>query len=125
MEPDEEPTNEEVVDALGELVNMTAGAIKKAVGSGDKSTGTIPLFLEGDECAKFKTRKIPLLGRALGSADMDGEIYFVWSERTSKALMSEVAAVLEEAGGNEDSDAEEPLEELAPVERDEEDVELS
>ena len=28
MEPDEEPTAEEVVDALGELVNMTAGAIK-------------------------------------------------------------------------------------------------
>ncbi len=124
MEPDEEPTAEEVVDALGELVNMTAGAIKKSVGSGDKSTGTIPLFLEGDECAKFATRKIPLVGRALSSADMDGEIFFVWSERTSKALMSEIVAVLEEAGGGDESASSEPEQELAVVERDEEDVEL-
>jgi two-component system chemotaxis sensor kinase CheA len=124
MEPDEEPTAEEVVDALGELVNMTAGAIKKAVGSGDKSTGTIPLFLEGDECAKFGTRKIPLLGRALSSPDMDGEIFFVWSERTSKALMSEISAVLEEAGGDEEASPAEPEQVLGPVERDEEDLEL-
>ena len=125
MEPDEEPTAEEVVDALGELVNMTAGALKKAVGSGDKSTGTIPLFLEGDECAKFGTRKIPLLGRALSSPDMDGEIFFVWSERTSKALMSEISAVLEEAGGDDDAeDSGEAEQVLGPVERDEEDLEL-
>lgn len=125
MEPDEEPTPEEVVDALGELVNMTAGAIKKAVGSGDKSTATIPLFLEGDECAKFATRKISVLGRALSSSDMDGEIYFVWSERTSKALLSEIGAVLEAAGGNEAPSGAAEEEALLPrVERDEEDIEL-
>ena len=73
--------------------------------------------------AKFGTRKIPLVGRALSSSDMDGEIFFVWSERTSKALMSEIVAVLEEAGGTEEASADaEP--ELGVVERDEEDVEL-
>ena len=46
---------------------MTSGALKKQVGSGEKSTNTIPLFLEGDECAKFATQKIPLIARRLAA----------------------------------------------------------
>ena len=97
LEDDEDCPDEEIVDLLGELVNMVSGSVKKEMGSGEaKSSTTIPFFLEGEECLKIKTRKIPLLGRRIGSEEFEGEVYFVFSERNSAGLIREIGANLDD-----------------------------
>ena len=97
LEDDEDCPDEEIVDLLGELVNMVSGSVKKEMGSGEaKSSTTIPFFLEGEECLKIRTKSIPLLGRRIGSDEFEGEVYFVFSERNSAGLIREIGVNLDE-----------------------------
>ena len=54
MEDDEEVGEEDMADALGELVNITAGGFKaKCAEAGKKLQLGLPLFLEGGGCIEF------------------------------------------------------------------------
>ncbi|MCP4675542.1 MAG: hypothetical protein GY854_08555 [Deltaproteobacteria bacterium] len=99
MEPDEDPSDGDVVDALGELVNMVSGALKRNLGSGShqKLDISIPIVLLGDDCRSYGTREISLHAQAITSPVFEGELYFVWSERTRKNLIREIAATLKDA----------------------------
>ncbi len=99
MEPDEDPSDEDVLDAIGELVNMVSGALKRNLGSGSqqKLDISIPIFLLGDDCRSYGTREISLHAQAITSPAFEGDLYFVWSERTLKNLIRAIEAVLKDA----------------------------
>lgn len=132
LEDEEDCPDEEIVDLLGELVNMVSGSVKKEMGSGEaKSSTTIPFFLEGEECLKIKTKSIPLLGRRIGSEEFEGEVYFVFSERNSAGLIREIGVNLDEVlasganlGGASTSGDEIDLGVGEPKEWDEDDLEI-
>ena len=100
MEDDETPTPEEVTDALGELINMVSGSLRKDIGSAGASSqgsaGTsVPLFLEGEkETLQYATREIEQRAIAVVSEGYEGEIFLVWTERSSRALLRELASAL-------------------------------
>ena len=128
LEDDEDCPDEEIVDLLGELVNMVSGSVKKEMGSGEsKSSTTIPFFLEGEDCLKIRTKDIPLLGRRIGSEEFEGEVYFVFSERNSAGLIREIGVNLDEvlaSGKSLQSSTDPDLGVGEPKEWDEDDLEI-
>ncbi len=97
MEDEEEPATDEVVDLLGEIVNIVSGMVKRSArDAGDIQFG-VPLPLLDEDCTTYVPQAIPIVAQRFYGADFDGELLLVWHERNPTALASEVAAVLGEA----------------------------
>lgn len=96
MEADEEPEDGEVVDALGEIVNMVAGSMKTHLGT--SASGEIhissPTFFLGAECLRHQPAAISVPARRFTSTEFEGELWFAWCERSPLALVSEIEALL-------------------------------
>lgn len=96
MDETETPSREEVVDALGEVVNMVSGIVKRSLGTAELPLG-VPLFLLGDDCRKVVPRRIDAFAQPFRADAIAGRILLVWSERTPGGVCEEIAATLEEA----------------------------
>lgn len=95
MEVDQSPAPDEIVDAMGELLNMVTGAVKTGLDhrNHQKLTIGIPNFLISHaDCAKYQTRVIPLVTQRITSSQLDGALHLVWSERTPLVLLEEAGA---------------------------------
>jgi hypothetical protein len=94
---DQQPAPDEIVDAMGELVNMMSGALKTRLEHSDRekrSTG-VPLFQTSHaDCEKYQTRVIPLITQQVESTQLDSTLHLVWSERTPVVLLEEARACL-------------------------------
>jgi len=97
MTPEDEPSDEEVLDALGEFMNMVSGTVKSSLGKEEsqKLNISIPMFLHGEDCGKVGTKVIPVSAHALTGQDMQGDIFFVWTNRNAKLVMEEIRATLD------------------------------
>lgn len=94
---DQQPAPDEIVDAMGELVNMMSGAIKTRLEHSDreKRTTGVPLFQTSHaDCEKYQTKVIPLITQQVESPQLDSALYLVWSERTPVVLLEEARACL-------------------------------
>lgn len=98
MEGDQTPSPDEIVDAMGELVNMVSGAVKKRLDQQEHERLTIgvPMFhISHEDCEKYRTRVIPLISQRLESPKFAGGLYLVWSERTPVVLLREALSTIE------------------------------
>lgn len=98
LEGDQEPLPDEIVDAMGELMNMVSGAVKTRLDQQEHERLTIgvPMFHTcREDCEKYQTKVIPLISQRLISPQIAGELYLVWSERTPIVLLQEARAWIE------------------------------
>lgn len=80
MEDDEEVTQEEIADALGELVNMAAGAVKtlRPDDKHDLQLG-LPLFLTGSGCIEFLAKGVYAAAQPIeGPGGIRVQMIIVW-----------------------------------------------
>ncbi|ODS34608.1 MAG: chemotaxis histidine kinase [Candidatus Scalindua rubra] len=98
---DEEPQSSEVVDLLGEIVNMVSGVVKRSIPGGDEINFGVPLHLIAEDCKTYVPHTIPVVAQPLSGSDFEGEILLVWSERDSASLASEIAGVLSDSTPSE------------------------
>lgn len=86
-----------VVDALGEIANMAAGAGKNALGNKKHGELSIapPLCLQGKDCLQHLPLAIPVYTQALEGTSFGGNLIFAWTERSPRNLLFEIDAVLE------------------------------
>src|SRR5512133_93082 len=97
MEEHQRPAPEDIVDAMGELVNMVSGAMKARLDKleHERLTIGVPMFqVSRADCEKYKTRVIPLISQHLVSPRFGGKLCLVWSERTPIALLREARACI-------------------------------
>jgi signal transduction histidine kinase/chemotaxis protein CheY-P-specific phosphatase CheC len=98
MDDNQSPLPDEIVDAMGELINMVSGALKTRFDQQEHERITIgiPNFhVSGADCEKYQTRIIPLISQQITSPQIDGELFLVWSERTPIVLLREAKACIE------------------------------
>lgn len=95
--PDEEPSDAELLDLLGEVVNMAAGIVKRAESRGREINLGIPQKLLDADCQTYVPHAIPILAQPLGGPDFEGQLYLVWSERNADSLLLEIESVLRPA----------------------------
>jgi signal transduction histidine kinase len=97
MEPDEKLGDAEVLDALGEVVNMVAGAAKEELISSARGELNItqPSFLLGDVCQDHLPLAIATLARGFRSDTLPGDLFLSWREYTPASVLEEIAATLE------------------------------
>lgn len=89
MEPDEEVGNEELADAMGEIINIVAGVFKTRLAEREKQVIPIslglPLFLVGAECLEYTAKGIRLISQKIAGPGVQGQIVFFWKEGKSVA----------------------------------------
>ncbi len=97
MEPDEDPEEIDVLDVLGEMVNMVAGSAKAELtkASSSEVNTTSPMFLTGEQCQKHQPKAMSVKSQAFTCDSIDGALYLVWQEVTPASLVSEIGALLE------------------------------
>jgi hypothetical protein len=78
--PGEDVTAEEVADALGEILNMVAGVVKRKVAGARAIQIGLPLFLSGTDSFRYLASGIRLLAQRVAGAELDMEVIFVWKE---------------------------------------------
>lgn len=98
LEETEEPSIGDMLDLLGEITNMVSGTVKGKVEGGSELQLSVPMALMPEECRKYTPKVIPLFGQRLVSADFEGEMFLVWSERERLGLCREASAVLASMG---------------------------
>jgi signal transduction histidine kinase len=97
MAADQQPAPDEIVDAMGELINMVSGAIKTRLDyrEREKLTIGVPIFRTSHaDCEKYRTKVIPLTTQQVQSTQLDSTLHLVWSERTPVVLLEEARACL-------------------------------
>lgn len=94
-EDDDAVEPDEIVDVLGEAVNMVGGLVKRGLGreAAEVQIG-VPFVLEEADCAKLVTKRIPLYAQRFASDLFEGCLTLVWSDRSSEALLDEIVAHL-------------------------------
>ncbi len=97
MNPDEEPPSDEVVDLLGEIVNMVSGIVKRSIPGGEQINFGVPLHLIGDDCKTYLPHTIPVIAQPLSGPSFEGNILLVLSDRNPVTLASEISGVLSDA----------------------------
>jgi len=98
MEGNQEPMPDEIVDAMGELINMVSGAVKTRLDQQEHERLTIgvPIFhTSRSDCEKYRTKVIPLVSQRLVSSQIEGVLYLVWSERTPIVLLQEARVCID------------------------------
>ena len=94
MNSDEKPPSNEVVDLLGEIVNMVSGVVKRSIPGGDLINFGVPLYLIGDDCKTYLPHTIPVIAQPLSGPSFEGEMLLVFSDRNPVTLASEISGVL-------------------------------
>ncbi len=102
MGEDEEPSIGDMLDLLGEVTNMVSGTVKGKVEGGSELQLSVPMALMPEECKRYTPKVIPLFGQRLVSADFEGEMFLVWSERERVGLCQEASAVLASMRGRDE-----------------------
>jgi len=82
MDADEEIGNEELADALGEILNMMAGVAKRKMPGADSQSLQLglPMFLAGTECFRYLAKGIRVFCRRVAGPDIDVEVIIVSKE---------------------------------------------
>lgn len=95
--PDEVPPSSEVVDLLGEIVNMVSGIVKRSFPGGEQINFGVPLHLIADDCKTYLPHTIPVIAQSLSGPSFEGDILLVLSDRNPVTLASEISGVLSDA----------------------------
>ena len=97
MGPEEAPDDAEILDALGEVVNMVAGATKAKLSETTRGEIhiTAPMFFTGKDCQKHQPVAIPVHAQGFTNERLGGLLYFTLLELTPLAMVSEIDAILE------------------------------
>ncbi len=82
MSPEENIGNEELADALGEILNMVAGITKRKgpPGEGQSVQIGLPLFMSGTDCFRYVSKGIMVVSQRVAGPDLDMEVIIVWQE---------------------------------------------
>jgi hypothetical protein len=82
MEPEEEIANEELADALGEILNMMAGVAKRKMAPEEAKQVQLglPLFIAGTECFRYLAKGIRVFCQRVAGPAVDVEVILVWKE---------------------------------------------
>ncbi len=94
---DEEPPSSEVVDLLGEIVNMVSGIVKRSIPGGEQINFGVPMHLIADDCKTYLPHTIPVIAQPLSGPSFEGDMLLVLSDRNSVTLASEISGVLSDA----------------------------
>ncbi len=94
---DEKPPSSEVLDLLGEIVNMVSGIVKRSIPGGEQINFGVPLHLIADDCKTYLPHKIPVIAQSLSGPSFEGEILLVLSDRNPITLATEISGVLNDA----------------------------
>lgn len=97
---EEEPPSGEVVDLLGEIVNMVSGIVKRSIPGGEHINFGIPLHLIADDCKTYLPHTIPVIAQSFSGPSFEGDMLLVLSDRNPVTLASEIAGVLSDASYN-------------------------
>ncbi len=100
MDSDEEPPSDEVVDLLGEIVNMVSGIVKRSIPGGEQINFGVPLHLIGDDCKTYLPHTIPVIAQPLSGTSFEGDMLLVLSDRNPVTLASEISGVLSDASSS-------------------------
>jgi hypothetical protein len=100
MNPDDAPPSDEVVDLLGEIVNMVSGIVKRSIPGGEQINFGIPLHLIGNDCKTYLPNTIPVIAQPLSGPSFEGDMLLVLSDRNPVSLASEISGVLNEASSS-------------------------
>jgi len=87
---EEEPDSSEVLDLLGEIVNMVSGVVKRSVPGGDQINLGVPLQLISEDCKTYAPHTIPVVAQPVTGTVFEGEMLLVWSERNASSLACEI-----------------------------------
>ncbi len=82
MEPSEAIGNEELADALGEILNMMAGVAKRKMAPEEAKQVQLglPLFITGTECFRYLAKGIRVYCQRVAGPAVDVEVILVWKE---------------------------------------------
>ena len=101
MNSEEEPTSNEVVDLLGEIVNMVTGIVKRSIPGGEQINFGVPMHLIADDCKTYLPHTIPVIAQPLSGPDFEGDMLLVLSDRNPVTLASEISGVLSDSTPSE------------------------
>ncbi len=97
MNSDVEPPSNEVVDLLGEIVNMVSGIVKRSIPGGEQINFGVPLYLIADDCKTYLPHTIPVIAQPMSGPGFEGDMLLVLSDRNPVTLASEISGVLSDA----------------------------
>ncbi len=97
---DEEPPSDEVVDLLGEIVNMVSGIVKRSIPGGEHINFGVPLHLIADDCKTYLPHTIPVIAQSFSGPSFEGDMLLVLSDRNPVTLASEISGVLSDASSS-------------------------
>ncbi|MGR3302575.1 MAG: ATP-binding protein [Candidatus Scalindua sp.] len=101
MNSEDEPPSNEVVDLLGEIVNMVSGIFKRSIPGGEQINFGVPLHLIADDCKTYLPHTIPVLAQPLSCPNFEGNMLLVFSDRNPVTLASEISGVLSDSTPSE------------------------
>ena len=86
MEEDEDVSEEDIADAMGEINNIAAGMLRaKRVEAGDEIQIGLPLFLAGGSCLGFLANRIKGSAQRLTGADGEVQVVIMWREEEGES----------------------------------------
>ncbi len=97
---EEEPPSSEVVDLLGEIVNMVSGIVKRSIPGGEHINFGVPLHLIADDCKTYLPHTIPVIAQSFSGPSFEGDKLLVLSDRNPVTLASEISGVLSDASSS-------------------------
>jgi hypothetical protein len=79
MEPDEEVGKEEHADALGEIANMTAGAVKRSLTTidGEELLLGLPLFFSGSDGLQYVRKGVDVITQEVGGEGLELQVVLI------------------------------------------------
>jgi CheY-specific phosphatase CheX len=85
MTDDKPLPKDELADALGEILNMVAGVLKRKVPAEDAKYIQLglPMYLSGTDCFKYLTKGLHAYGQTIAGSELDIEVILVWKEEHS------------------------------------------
>ena len=82
MAPEENIGNEELADALGEILNMIAGITKRKAPPEEAQAIQLglPLFMTGTDCFRYLSKGITVVCQRVAGPELDMEVIIVWQQ---------------------------------------------
>jgi hypothetical protein len=79
MEPDEEVGKDEHADALGEIANMTAGTVKRALLTinGEEMLLGLPLFFSGSDGLQYVRKGVDVITQEVGGDGIELQVVLI------------------------------------------------
>lgn len=101
MNSEDEPPSNEVVDLLGEIVNMVSGIVKRSIPGGEQINFGVPLYLIANDCKTYLPHTITVIAQPLSVPGVEGDMLLVLSDRNPVTLASEISGVLNDSTPSE------------------------